>query len=86
MGPCCLISEEGVAAAIKELKMGKAAGLTGVVSEMLKAAGGFGPRWMTDLINNIVKVSCIPGDWKRSILVPVYKGIGDPLVWVIHSY
>ena len=36
MGPCCLISEEGVAAAIKGLKMGKAAGPTGVVSEMMK--------------------------------------------------
>ena len=42
MGPRCLISEEDVAAAIKGLKMGKAAGPTGVVSEMMKAAGGFG--------------------------------------------
>ena len=45
-----------VSAAIKGLKMGKAAGPTGVVSEMMKAAGGFGSRWMTDLINNIVNV------------------------------
>ena len=44
MGPCCLISEEEVAAAIKGLKMGKAAGPTGVVSEMMKASGGFGSR------------------------------------------
>ena len=41
MGPHCLISEEEVAAAIK---IGKAAGPTGVVSEMMKAAGGFGSR------------------------------------------
>ena len=54
MGPRCLISEEEVATAIKGLKMGKAAGPTGVVSEMMKAAGGFGSRWMTDLFNNIV--------------------------------
>ena len=46
----------------------------------MKAAGGFGSRWMTDLINNIVKEGCIPDDWKKSILVPVYKGKGDPLV------
>ena len=32
MGPCCLISEEEVAAAIKGLTMGKAAGPTGAVS------------------------------------------------------
>ena len=44
MGPRCLISEEEVAAAIRGLKLGKAAGPTGVVSEMVKASGGFGSR------------------------------------------
>ena len=67
MGPRCLISEEEVAAAMKGLKMGK-------------AAVGFGSRWMTDLINNIVKEGCIPDDWRKSMLVPVYKGKGDPCV------
>ena len=43
MGPHCLISEE-VAAAMKGLKIGKAAGPTGVVSEIMKAAGWFGSR------------------------------------------
>ena len=52
MGPHYLISEEEVAAAIKGLKIGKAAGPTGVVSEMMKAAGGFGSRWMIDLIQH----------------------------------
>ena len=84
MGPCCLISEEEVAAAIKGLKMGKSAGPTGVVSEMMKASGGFGSRWMTDLINNIVKEGCIPDDWRKSILVPVYKGKGDPPVCALY--
>ena len=46
----------------------------------MKADGGFGSRWMTDLINNIVNKGCIPDDWKKSIPVPVYKGKGDPLV------
>ena len=80
MVPHCLISEEEVAADIKVLKIGKAVGPTGVVSEMIKAAGGFGSRWMTDQINNIVKERYIPDDWRKSILVPVYKGKGDPLV------
>ena len=62
MGLCCLISEEEVAAAIKGLKIGKSVGPTGVVSETIKASGGFGTRWMTDLINNIVKEGCIPDD------------------------
>ena len=46
----------------------------------MKAAGGFGSRWLTDLINNIVKECYIPDDLRKSILVPVYKGKGDPLV------
>ena len=48
--------------------------------KMMKASGGFGTRWMTDLINKIVKEDCIPDEWRNSILVPVYKGKGDPLV------
>ena len=80
MEPHCLISEEELVAAMKGLKTGKAAGPTGVVSEMMKAAGGFGSRWMTDLINSIVKEGCIPDDWRKSILVSVYKGKGVPLV------
>ena len=35
---------------------------------------------MPDLINNIVKVGCTPDHWRKSILVSVYKGEGDPLV------
>ena len=46
----------------------------------MKASCGFGTRWMTDLINNIVKEACIPDDWIKNGLVPVYKGKGDPLV------
>ena len=41
----------------------------------MKESDGFGTRWMTDLINNIVKES-IPDDGRKSILVPVYKGKG----------
>ena len=39
----------------------------------------FGSMWMTDLINNIVKEGCIPDDWRKSILDPMYTGKGDPL-------
>ena len=39
MGPCCLISEEEVAAVIKGLKFLKAAGPTGIVSNIMKIPG-----------------------------------------------
>ena len=35
---------------------------------------------MTDLINNLFKEGYIPDNLRKSILVPVYKGKGDPLV------
>ena len=74
MEPCYPISEEEFATVIKIFKIGNAAGSTGVVSEMMKASDGFGTRWMTDLINSIVKEGCIPDDWRKSILVHVYRG------------
>ena len=53
----------------------------GVVSEMVNASCGFGASWMTNnLIHNIIKEGCIPDDWRKNILVPVYKGNGDSRV------
>ena len=46
MGQCCLILEKELAAAIKGLNTGKAAGPTGVVSEMMKTSCGWSSRWM----------------------------------------
>ena len=40
MGPCCLISKEEFAGAIKGLQIGKAVGPTSVMSEMINAFGG----------------------------------------------
>ena len=37
----------------------------------MKASGGFGTKGIPDLINNIVKVGCIPDDWRKIILVPM---------------
>ena len=33
-------------------------------------------EWLTDLCNDIVAEGKIPTDWKRSVLVSVYKGKG----------
>ena len=44
MRPCCFISEEEVAAAIKRFKIGKAASPTGVVSELMNGSSGFVTR------------------------------------------
>ena len=78
-GPAECISKEEVRAAMAAMKVGKAGGPSGVVSEMLKAAGEDGVEWVTDLCNAVVREGKIPEDWKKSWLVTVYKGKGDAL-------
>ena len=78
-GPGEKISEVEVETAIGKMKLGKAGGPSGVVADMLKAAGDDGTRWMTELCNAVVRDGKIPKDWSRSWLVNVYKGKGDAL-------
>jgi hypothetical protein len=46
---------------------------------MLAAAGDTSIEWLTDLCNDIVREGRIPSDWQKSVLIPVYKGKGDPM-------
>ena len=62
-----------VDATIGKMKRGELAGLTRVMSEMLKAAGETGTLWMNDVCNAVVKDGKIPEDWSRSWMVSVYK-------------
>ena len=50
----------------------------------MKEAGGFDTRWMTEMINNIVKEDCNPDDCRKSTLVSVYKGKDDPHGWDLY--
>ena len=78
-GPECKICKEEVEWVMRRMKTGKAAGQSGIVTEMIKAMGEDGVIWMTEVCNRIVRERRIPEDWQRSILVPIYKGKGDPL-------
>jgi len=46
---------------------------------MMQATGDIGTQWIVDLCNGIVKDGCIPEDWKTSVVLPIYKGKGDPM-------
>ena len=48
---------------------GKAAGPSGVVSEMIKASGDAGIELIRDLINAIIAQNCIPSYWQYSYIV-----------------
>ena len=78
-GPCELIRKDDISKALRMMKKGKAAGPTGIVSEMFMADDDCSVDWLTYLCNLIVAQGRIPDNWKSSILLPVYKGKGDPM-------
>ena len=45
---------------------------------MIQTTGDIGTKWLLDLCNGIVKEGSIPEDWKSSVVLPIYKGKGDP--------
>jgi len=53
--------------------------LSGLSAEMIQATEGIGTQWLLDLCNAIVKEGCIPEDWKSSVILPIYRGKGDPV-------
>jgi len=61
------------------MKRHKATGLSGLVAEMIQATGDIGTQCILDLCNAIAKEGCIPEDWKSSVVLPVYRGKGDPV-------
>ena len=78
-GPAEEIKCSEVREAIAKSKSDKASGPSGVVSEMLKAAGEPGVQWVTSIFNGVIREGKIPADWRKSWLVNVYKGKGDAL-------
>ena len=61
------------------MKNGTAAGPTGTVSEMFTAEEDCSVKWLISLCNLILAQGRIPDDWRSSVLLPVFKGKGDPM-------
>jgi len=61
------------------MKRDKAPDLSGLVTEMKQATGDIRTQWILDLCNGIVKESCIPEEWKSSLVLPIYKRKDDPM-------
>jgi len=67
-----------VRAVLKKMKRHKAPRLSGLVAEMIQAREDIGTQCILDLCNGIVKEGSTPEDWKSSVVLPIYKGKGDP--------
>ena len=65
--------------AISKMKSGKAAGPSGIVVEMIKAAGDTGATMVRDLATVIIRDGKVPTDREQSFIVCLYKGKGDAL-------
>ena len=65
--------------AISQMKAGKAPGPSGIVVEMIRAAGDMGTSMIRDLAAAIIRDGKVPSDWEQSFIVCIYKGKGDAL-------
>ena len=65
-GPCELIRRGEILKALRLMKM-------------FIAEGGCSVEWLTPLYNLIVAQGKIPNDWRSSILLPFFKGKGNPM-------
>ena len=78
-GPPIVITVEMVAKALKKMKKGKAPGPSGIIVEMILAAGDELLASIAHLTNRIICESTIPEDWDLSYIVNCFKGKGDAL-------
>ena len=77
-GPAGCIRIDEVAAALKKMKR-QSCRLVRASSRMMQTAGDIGTQWILHLCNGIVKESCIPEDWKSSVVLLICKGKGDAM-------
>ena len=61
------------------MKSGKAAGPSGIVVKMIKAAGYTGATMIYELATVIIPDGKVPADWEQSFIVCLYKGKSEAL-------
>ena len=63
--------------ALSKIKNAKALRPDAIPIEVWKGLEKIGAMWLTKLFNNIVATKRMLDDWRKSILVPIYKNKGD---------
>ena len=63
-------------AAVNRLKWGKAPGICGIHAELLKAAGNATLMSLHAVLCSAWNTGVIPTDWKRGLVVALWKGKG----------
>lgn len=78
-GPSPRVTVELIRKALSKMKCGKAAGPSGVIAEMLKAAGEECIELLLELAVHVFRDGIIPKDWEGSYILNLYKGKGGAL-------
>ena len=72
-----LITKKEVRLAVSRMKNGKAVGPDEIPVEAWKCIGEPAVEMLTGLFNRLLKGEKMPDEWRKSILIPVFKKKGD---------
>ena len=71
------ITSAEIEMALRNTKNGKAAGPDNLPVEVWKSLGRTGENFLKEALNKITDEEKIPGIWRKSILIPIYKNKRD---------
>ncbi|KAK3568551.1 hypothetical protein QTP86_008749 [Hemibagrus guttatus] len=71
------IRKEEVRKALMRMKSGKAVGPDDIPVEVWKCLGEAAVEFLTSLFNRVLECEKMPEEWRRSVLVPIFKNKGD---------
>ena len=63
--------------ALRRMKKGKAVGPDELPVEVWKCMREMGIKFLTRLFNRLLKDKRMPEEWRRSVLIPIYKNKGN---------
>ncbi|KAK3565560.1 hypothetical protein QTP86_012216 [Hemibagrus guttatus] len=71
------IRKDEVRKALKRMKSGKAVGPDDILVEVWKCLGEAAVEFLASLFNRVLESERMPEEWRRSVLVPIFKNKGD---------
>ncbi|KAK3572428.1 hypothetical protein QTP86_032647 [Hemibagrus guttatus] len=71
------IRKDEVRKALKRMKSGKAVGPDDIPVEVWKCMGEAAVEFLTSLFNRVLESERMPEEWRRSVLVPIFKNKAD---------
>ena len=76
------VSREEVKNALRRMKKGKAVGPDELLVEVWKCMGEMEIKFLTRLLNRLLMGERMPEEWRRSVLIPIYKNKrGRTVLW-----